>query len=321
MVITATYLLVLIISFILMGSIAFVESAPISKKFTKPMLQATRNALTLILVVAIIYLCFLNFPVTLTLIVFITGIIVAMDFIFFAKKRKHQEPGTLGKNSREFFPILLLVWVIRSFIIQPYHVPSGSLEPTITPGDFIAVKQFPYGIRFPIGNFTIIKTGQPKVGDIVLFYNPVDPQLVFIKRLIGVPGDRIEYKNKILYINGVEAKQKYIGMEQDVEPQLAGFQPITVVRMEEDLNGVKHDIYIQPVGGETQDFSIIVPPNSYFMMGDNRDDSDDSRSGFGSGVLTFVPERNLIGKAFIIWMNWDSDNKRIDWKRIGKKIQ
>lgn len=317
MVITFGYLLVFLVSILLIISLAIVDSQRFSKKHPAKTLHSWRNILSLLLLVAIIYLCFENFPVTLTLLVFATGIIALIDLLFLAKKRKG-ERGVLTKNSREFFPVLLLVWIIRSFIIQPYHVPTGSLEPTITPGDFIAVKQYSYGLRFPIGNFTMVNTGKPKIGDIALFYNPTNPAMVFVKRVIGTPGDRISYKNKVLYVNGVEAKQQFLGMSQDVEPSQ---NPIVVKRLLENLNGVQHEIYVRPIGGETDDFDVIVPENSYFMMGDNRDNSDDSRTGFGSGQLTFVPDQNLVGKAWLIWMSWDATDHRIVWNRIGKSVR
>lgn len=278
-----------------------------------------RKFFALLLVLDIIYLCFLNFPISLTLLVFGTGIIALIDLIFFYRRRNraNKKPGIIVENARSFFPVLLLVWVIRSFIIQPYHVPSGSLEPTIMVDDFIAVNQFSYGLRFPIGNFTIIKTGKPNIGDITLFYNPTNPAVVYIKRTIGTPGDHIVYKNKVLYVNGIEAKQQFLGYAQDWEPNQP---PIFVERKLEDLNGIQHQIYVTPAGGETQDFDIVVPPDMYFMMGDNRDNSDDSRYGFGSGVLTYVPDQNLIGKAFGIWMSWDGNNNRMRWNRIWTGI-
>lgn len=316
MAITYTYLLTLAAGLILAGFIAILDHSAYAAKTTG---KIAHSLFILLLLAAIVYLCFSNFPVTLTLLTFITGLIVLADVLFWVKKRKTSAatPGTLVRNSREFFPVLLLVWVIRSFIMQPYHVPSGSLEPTIVPGDFIAVKQYAYGLRFPIGNFTLVKTGTPKTGDIVLFYNPVNPQLVFIKRLIGVPGDHVIYKNKVLYINGIEAKQQMLGMTQDQEP---GQPPVTVYRLEEDLMGVKHQIYLQPTGGETDNFDFIVPEGAYFMMGDNRDDSDDSRSGFGSGTLTFVPEHYIIGRAWITLLGWNADTYHLSWNRTGKTI-
>lgn len=310
--ITVTYWIILLVAFALMAAIAIVDSAWVAKKHSDKTLRLFNQILTVFLLIAIIYLCYENFPVSLTLLTLGTGLIFLIDRLFLAKRRhRHDQPGTLVRNSKEFFPVLLLVWVIRSFIIQPYQVPTGSLEPTVIPGDFIVVKQYPYGIKFPIGNYTLIKTGQPKTGDIVLFYYPIDPRMVYVKRVIGTPGDHIVYKNKILYINGKKAPQQPVSMDQDVEP---GQDPISVQRWRENLNGVVHDIFIQPEGGETQDIDVVVPDKMYFMMGDNRDDSDDSR------MWGFVPERNIIGQAFGVWMSWDANNHSIRFNRIGKSI-
>lgn len=319
MIITINYIFILFISLILTTVIWALDSNYFTSKYAAKKLHGWRNSLLVLLVILIVYLCILNFPVTLTLLVFVTGIIALFDWLLFARKRKaeHRKHGVIVENARGFFPVLLLVWVIRSFIIQPYHVPSGSLEPTVLAGDFIVANQFDYGLRFPIDNIKFINIGEPKVGDIVLFYNPTDPSVVFIKRVAGTPRDHVQYKNKILYINGKEAKQTPVGMAEDLEP---GREPLFVNRMIEDLNGIRHEIFVWPTGGETQDFDFVVPPGQYFMMGDNRDNSDDSRYGFGSGQLIFVPERNIIGKAFGIWMSWDANNWRIRWNRIGKGI-
>lgn len=300
--ITSNYLITLAVALVLVGLLAFLQKN-----------RALRTVLTWTLLAAIVYLCYQNFPVSLTLLTLGTGVIFLIDQLWLKKRRQAAgaPAGVLTHNAREFFPILLIVWVIRSFIIQPYQVPTGSLEPTIMPGDFIAVKQFSYGVRFPIGNFKLWSTGEPKIGDIVLFYFPPDPTKVYIKRTIGTPGDHIVYKNKVLYVNGQEATQEYLGMDQDVEP---GQPPISVKKIRENLNGVQHEIFVQPFGGETEDFDIVVPPGQYFMMGDNRDDSADSR------VWGFVPEQNIIGKAFGIWMHWDPENHRIGFDRIGKGI-
>jgi signal peptidase I len=227
------------------------------------------------------------------------------------RKRKSRKQNVIVENSRGFFPILLIVWIIRSFVMQHYHVPSGSLEPTIIPGDLIAVNQFSYGLKFPIGNFTLFNVNHPKVGDIALFYAPPNPSLVFIKRVIGTPGDHIVYKNKVLTINGHEAKQEDIGGGFDVEP---GLPPVAMQKKVEDLNGIKHEIFVLPFGGNTQEFDLVVPPGMYFMMGDNRDESGDSRE------WGYVPERNLIGKANLTLLSWDSNNFRMRWDRSGKAI-
>jgi len=256
----------------------------------------------------------IDFATILTALVLITGIISLIDIIFFAKKRKKtgKKKPILIDYSRSFFPILLIVLIIRAFIIQPYRVPSGSLQPTILPGDFIAVKQFAYGLRLPVIDYKIIKTGEPKRGDIALFRWPDNPSLTFIKRVVGVPGDHIVYRNKILRINGKIADQKLIGPALDIEPDNV---PVAVQEKLENLLGIRHRIFIREASGDIGTVDTIVPKGYYFMMGDNRDASDDSR------YWGFVPEKNLIGKAFLIWMSWDSENHTVRWHRIGNTIK
>ena len=213
--------------------------------------------------------------------------------------------------SRSFFPVLLLVLIIRSFVIQPFRVPTGSLEPTILPGDFIAVNQYAYGLRLPVLHTKIFDVGEPKRGDIIVFHYPPDPSIDYVKRVIGVPGDKINYINKVLYVNGEEMKQKIIGPNVDIEPKT----PIPVIEKQEDLSGVKHRIFITPdrnTGSNSDYYKIEVPKGYYFVMGDNRDNSLDSR------VWGFVPEKNLIGKAFYVWLSWDSMNNTFRWKHLGK---
>ncbi len=255
-----------------------------------------------------------NFAFYLTIAVVITGVITLIDRLFFYKKRRavgKKKAPTVVEYARAFFPVLLIVWILRSFLIQPYRVPTGSLEPTIMPGDFIAVQQFAYGLRLPILNKKIVSIGEPQRGQIVLFHWPKDPKIVFVKRVIGLPGDHVVYKNKVLYINGKKMNQTFLHDADDLGSY--GFRRLVEVK-QEDLDGVKHKIYVQPIGGETQDYNITVPPGHYFMMGDNRDNSDDSRQ------WGFVPEKDLIGKAFGIWMSWDPLENDIRWNRIGKGL-
>lgn len=257
-----------------------------------------------------------DFTFYLTLAVIVTGAIALLDILFWAKKRRaanKKEPIVI-EYARAFFPVLLLVLLIRSFVGQPYRVPSSSLAPTVLPGDLIAVEQYAYGLRLPVINTKIVNIGEPKHGQIFLFRYPVNPNVTFIKRVIGVPGDHIQYINKVLYINGVEAKQKLIETTHYIDENGVYF---TENLIEENLDGVKHKIYVQPEGGETQDVDVVVPPNNYFAMGDNRDNSGDSR------FWGFVPEQNLIGKALIIFMSWDSNASgwdKIRWQRIGKEV-
>lgn len=277
-----------------------------------------------------------DFPTILVLITVFTGVVSLVDIIYSALiNKKVERQSNSGKNkttkkkpviieySRAFFPVLLIVLLIRSFIAQPYQVPTASLEPTIVPGDFILVTQYNYGLRLPAWNKKIINIGEPKTGEIALFYWPVNPAVTFVKRVIGVPGDRVSYINKVLYINGKEAKQKLIGYTTDSNGP--GGPSWKVAIYEENLNGVKHKIYvctkdaINCPNREAHNFyNLVIPKGKYFMMGDNRDNSDDCRD------WGFVPEKSFIGKALYVWMNWDRSQtnwlKKIRWDRIGTKL-
>lgn len=254
-----------------------------------------------------------DFPLFLTALVVLTGIMWIVNYFVFAKQGETTQSkiAAVFDYGRSFFPALLLVWIIRSFIVQPYRVPTGSLEPTVLPGDFIIVKQYSYGLRLPVTQTKIWATGEPKRGDIALFYWPVDTSVRFVKRVIGLPGDHIEYKDKVLTINGKTMTQKEIGPDMTNEP---GYLPQPVIRKQENLDGVVHDIIVQKQGGDEKSFDITVPAGSYFMMGDNRDGSDDSR------YWGFVPEANLIGQAFGVWLSWDSNNKSLRWSRMFKGV-
>lgn len=255
-----------------------------------------------------------NFPFILTLLVLLSGIISLVDFLVFSKRRQAvaSKMPYIIELSRSFFPALLLVWIIRSFIIQPYRVPTGSLEPTVLPGDFLAVKQYSYGLRIPVGNQKIYNVGEPKRGDIALFYYPADTSKPFVKRVIGLPGDHIVYKNKTLTINGEEMRQQYLGKALNIE-QDGGVSDVD--QKIESLNGINHSIFVKSEIQDPVDIDVVVPEGYYYMMGDNRDDSSDSRA------WGFVPERYLIGKAFGIWMSWDSMAHSVRWQRIGTALK
>jgi signal peptidase I len=241
--------------------------------------------------------------------VIITGLLALIDKLFFAKKRiitGKKQPWYFD-YSRSFFPALLVVLIIRSFIVQPYRVPTGSLEPTVMPGDFILVQQYSYGLRLPVLQKKIFETGEPKRGDIALFYYPEDTAVRFVKRVVGLPGDHVVYKNKILTVNGKEMHQTVVGPDLSEE---AGALPEPVIRKKELLNGIQHDIFVSKDRGWFQQVDVTVPPGHYFMMGDNRDNSIDSR------YWGFVPEEYLIGRAFAIWLSWDSNKSRPRWHRM-----
>ncbi len=216
-----------------------------------------------------------------------------------------------------FFPIILVVFLLRSFAFEPYKIPSGSMMPTLLVGDFILVNKFTYGIRLPVINKKVVENNQPQRGDVMVFRYPVNPSLDYIKRVIGVPGDTVSYINKRLTING---KPMPVTSDGDFEYKEKAY---VVPRFVEKLGSVEHSIlnykespaYARPdqiVPHAYSDnctynesgFTCTVPPGHYFMMGDNRDDSTDSR------YWGFVPDENIVGKAFLIWFNF-SDLKRI----------
>jgi signal peptidase I len=217
----------------------------------------------------------------------------------------------LVEYARSFFPIVLIVLLIRSFIAEPFRIPSGSMMPTLLVGDFILVNKFTYGIRLPVINKKVLELNEPKRGDIVVFRYPKDPSVDYIKRVIGLPGDRIVYHNKQLTINDRPVKQVSLGRYQGLGQ---GEDMTGAEELLEDLTGVEHSILIRN-GAPTVEFVYVVPEGHYFAMGDNRDNSNDSRY-WGP-----VPEANLVGKAFFIWMSWDWQNKGVDFARIGTVLK
>jgi signal peptidase I len=215
---------------------------------------------------------------------------------------------TTVEYARSFFPIFLIVLLLRAFLVEPFRIPSGSMMPTLLVGDFILVNKFTYGIRVPVTKTKLVELGEPERGDIVVFRWPVNPRLDYIKRVVGLPGDRVRYKNKTLFINGEPARVNAVGPYQ---PEGSGMRAIGSVEGKEQLGGTEHSVLVNPLA---PDFSngcrflqyreVTVPEKHYLMVGDNRDDSNDGR------CWGFVPEQNLVGKAFFVWMSWD-------WKRSG----
>jgi len=250
----------------------------------------------------------MNFALILVVLSFVSGIIYLLDVLLWAPKRRpEQRPSRAIEYSRSFFPIFFIVLCLRSFLIEPFRIPSGSLEPTLLVGDFLAVNKFIYGIRLPVLEKKIIPISKPKNGDIAVFRWPPDPSFDYIKRVVGVPGDKVSYHNKILTINGHEITQKFIKYTTDESSGKA------VAKYSENLNGVEHEIFTRP-DIKAVDFDIEVPAGQYFMMGDNRDDSADSR------FWGFVPDSHLRGKAMLVWMSWNGKTDVIRWSNIGKMI-
>lgn len=244
----------------------------------------------------------------------ITGIIWGSYLLILKSKGltfdEKNEP-ILVEYARSFFPIVLIVLLLRSFIAEPFRIPSGSMMPTLLIGDFILVNKFTYGIRLPVINKKIIELSEPNRGDIVVFRYPKDPTVDYIKRIVGLPGDKVVYSNKKLTINDLPVQQTSLGSYQGLGQgeEMSGAEDLL-----ENLTGVEHRILIRN-GTPTVEFVYVVPEGNYFAMGDNRDNSNDSRY-WGP-----VPEANLVGKAFFIWMSWDWQNKGVGFDRIGTVLK
>jgi signal peptidase I len=249
----------------------------------------------------------MNFPLILVIAIVITGIICLIDILWLNKLRAvDQVRPWVIRESYSFFPVLVIVLVLRSFLVEPFRIPSPSLEPTLLIGDFVAVNKFIYGIRLPVIEKKIININQPQRGDIVVFRWPPNPKFDYIKRVIGLPGDKISYQNKQLFINGKEVALH----ATQLTPDKTSFN---VEEFIEDLPQVQHHIF-QRTDVVPFDFEITVPKEHYLVMGDNRDNSADSR------YWGFVPDSYLRGKAFGIWMSWDNQKHRIRLNRIGSAI-
>lgn len=258
----------------------------------------------------------IDFSLILVVAVFITGTIWLLDK-FIVKRGKKSDEITDGKQtaigsvwtmlaefSRFLFPVVFIVLFLRGFIAEPFRIPSGSMLPTLEIGDFILVNKFSYGIRLPAWNKKVIDIGSPQRGDVIVFRYPEDPSIDYIKRVVGVPGDKVAYYDKVLYINGKRMPQSKGTVYRP------GYDYI--LRKSENLGGVVHDVLDNQMY-PARDFVITVPKHKYFVMGDNRDNSRDSR------FWGFVPDENLVGHAMLVWFNWElGDWPR--WTRIGTLI-
>jgi len=236
-----------------------------------------------------------DFALILTVITLVTGLICLADKLFFkqhqavlntAKSKQPAKEHIIIEYAYSFFPVLAVVWVLRSFLFEPFTIPSGSMLPTLEVGDYILVNKYQYGLRFPVIGTELFPVGKPQRGDVMVFKFPPNPSINFIKRVVGVPGDKVNFVNDTLYINGEAIERKLLSQEPEIEPWQQYF--------EEDLRGVKHTIR-QEVGVYSggKSWGYTVPQGQYFMLGDNRDNSRDSR------FWGFVPEKILLVKPFI----------------------
>ena len=217
--------------------------------------------------------------------------------------------------AKAFFPVLLIVLMLRSFWFEPFRIPSGSMLPTLQIGDFILVNKYEYGIRLPILDRQIIEMGAPQRGDVMVFKFPHDESVNFIKRVVGIAGDEIAYQGKKLTINGEEVKQETGGTY--VIP--SSRQSKEVTQLNEWLTENPHTVLVDN-NQEPIAMKFVVPEGNFFVLGDNRDYSNDSR------FWGFVPEENIIGRAFLIWFSWESSDgctwvSCVRWDRISSSIQ
>ncbi|HEU4851985.1 MAG TPA: signal peptidase I [Telluria sp.] len=285
-----------------------------------------------------------NFALILFVAMVVTGVIWCVDVFFLAKQRRKAADAALAafdarnakltadgikvdntsrsaieaamlrqptwiEYSGSFFPVIAMVFVLRSFLFEPFKIPSSSMVPTLLVGDFILVNKFTYGIRLPIVNKKIMEVNDPQRGDVMVFKYPKDMSQDYIKRVVGVPGDKITYENKRLTVNGkpvsYQPMDDYLDDEHAVYHKqyvenLAG-TPHRILNDESkrgiELGGVEEFPNKQACSYSYDKFTCIVPEGNYFMMGDNRDNSLDSR------YWGFVPDKNIVGKAVVVWMN------------------
>ncbi|ERY28128.1 signal peptidase I [Pseudomonas aeruginosa] len=264
----------------------------------------------------------LNFPLLLVIAVAVCGALALVDLVLFAPRRRaaissyegqvnEPDPAVLEKLNKEpllveygksFFPVLFIVLVLRSFLVEPFQIPSGSMKPTLEVGDFILVNKFAYGIRLPVLDTKVMPIGDPQRGDVMVFRYPSEPNINYIKRVVGLPGDTVRYtKEKRLYVNGELVAEKLVGEE----PGTLG----SVTLYQEKLGQAEHLIRKEMSRYRIEpDRQWTIPAGHYFMMGDNRDNSNDSRywndPKIPKDLLGMVPDRNIVGKAFAVWMSW-----------------
>jgi signal peptidase I len=266
---------------------------------------------------------FTDFAAVLLLAAVITGLIWLWDARWARPRRTAGEPEpVLVDMASAFFPVIVVVFLIRSFWVEPFKIPSGSMKPTLLVGDFILVNKYTYGIRLPVINKKVIDVSPLRRGDVVVFRYPDDPNVDYIKRVVGLPGDKVVYRNKRLTINGealsygndgfyTDSELNYLRLPTFTEKLDAHLHKIMIVPAQPpvDLAQVRQFPHRDNCEYNDDGFACTVPAGEYFMMGDNRDQSSDSR------YWGFVPDENIKGRAFLVWMNFG------DFRRIGTRIE
>jgi len=254
----------------------------------------------------------INFPMVLVVLTFATGLICLLDILVLRKRREPRPEDTsvdeeasakepyLVELSRSFFPVLAIVLVLRSFLVEPFQIPSGSMLPTLEVGDFILVNKFAYGLRLPVAGTKVLAVDDPERGDVMVFRYPDDGTTNYIKRVIGIPGDRIRYQDQQLFLNGKQVETELVAL----------LPPMELLR--EQLGETDHMIYrTRGRASNGGDGQWVVGEDEYFVMGDNRENSNDSR------YWGMVPDSMVVGKAFAIWMHWQSLTSLPSFDRVG----
>lgn len=274
----------------------------------------------------------IDFPLILVILVGGSGLIWLLDGLFLAPGRRRtiadlqqeypawEEEGSAQSQqfrarvasearepvvveyARSFFPVLFIVFVLRSFLVEPFQIPSSSMVPTLQVGDYILVNKFTYGIRLPVTRTKVVSINAPRRGDVMVFFPPHMNQTYYIKRVVGLPGDTVTYRDKRLYVNGEAVSRE----ELAVVPGPGARYRLGI----EELGDARHLMQVDDAR-VPRDFTVVVKPDHYFMMGDNRDNSSDSR------VWGQVPEKDIVGKAFAVWMHWDSFLSIPSFDRVG----
>jgi signal peptidase I len=252
-----------------------------------------------------------NLELILVLGTLITGVIALGWSISQRGRRESRRMPWFVDYARSFFPVLLVVLVLRSFVAEPFRIPSGSMMPTLLVGDFILVNKYAYGLRLPVTRQLVFPVGLPERGDVVVFKYPRNPREDYIKRVLGLPGDRVEFRDRLLLINGEPQPAEFARVFEGVGSgrSMTGAQVLI-----EQIGDRSHEILVWDQNPGLSG-AVQVPEGYYFMVGDNRDNSNDSR------MWGFVHEDLLVGRATLIWLNWDAPGSSRDFSRIGTRIR
>ncbi len=262
----------------------------------------------------------MNFALILVLATFLTGAVWLVWWLAVGRGGQHEGEPAVVEWCRAFFPVLLIVLILRSFVAEPFRIPSASMMPTLLVGDFILVNKFAYGLRLPVLETKILDLGEPERGDVAVFRYPPAPEMDYIKRVVGVPGDEVAYRDQVLYLNGRKVEQNVLEPfeAREVDAREDRVIPGSLL-IEEQLNAQHYRILVNPEGSgmTTRELEegMEIPEGKYLMLGDNRDNSADSRH------WGLVPEDHLRGRALFVWLSWEMFQSSPDWGRIGTRIE